>query len=588
MTGLILIVSIIGVLALENYINTNEWNLSTKYFNDNSIYGCLLITSLSVLSLIKYTEWIKNKTKSGELKVAGNNEYGSSRFATNKEIEKEFKVWDMNKKINSGGIVVTKIDNKIYYDDSTNHSLIIGSTGSGKTVSSIMPLIYNLANASESMIINDSKGEILKETYNYLKSKDYKIKIINLRDPNKSHGWNPLHLPYKYFKEGNIEKEVEIVNDFSYSICQEVSARDPYWSESSASVLSGLSLGMIEDARNEDEVHFYSLYNLLVHHGSKTLDNRKNSLDDYFDNKPFGNISKNYYATGGFAKGETRATIFSVLSSKLRIFSDLGIANMTSRTDFELEDIGKEKTAVFLVIPDEKESRHVLATLFIDQCYQSLVKLAQEQDDGKLPIRVNFVLDEFANMPPIKNFSNKITVSRGRNIRFFLIIQDFDQLKEKYRDQAGTIKSNCNNWLYLLTADNNTAQEISKRLGKYTIETSRNSVSGKIRSADFNISNDKSLTGRELLTSDELMKFGFGEGLFMRTRMNPIKCYLPMINNYLFYKTDIIEYPSIVYTAKIKLFDLDEIRICESLYKNDIQQAKSVKKILKINKNKTN
>lgn len=578
---LILIISIIGVLALENYINTNEWTLSARYFNNNSVYGCLLITSLSVLSLIKYTEWIKNKTNSGELKVAGNNEYGSSRFATNKEIEKEFKVWDMNKKINSGGIVVTKIDNKIYYDDSTNHSLIIGSTGSGKTVSSIMPLIYNLANASESMIINDSKGEILKETYNYLKSKDYKIKIINLRDPNKSHGWNPLHLPYKYFKEGNIEKEVEIVNDFSYSICQEVSARDPYWSESSASVLSGLSLGMIEDARNEDEVHFYSLYNLLVHHGSKTLDNRKNSLDDYFDNKPFGNISKNYYATGGFAKGETRATIFSVLSSKLRIFSDLGIANMTSRTDFELEDIGKEKTAVFLVIPDEKESRHVLATLFIDQCYQSLVNLAQEQDDGKLPIRVNFVLDEFANMPPIKNFSNKITVSRGRNIRFFLIIQDFDQLKEKYRDQAGTIKSNCNNWLYLLTADNNTAQEISKRLGKYTIETSRNSVSGKIRSTDFNISNDKSLTGRELLTSDELMKFGFGEGLFMRTRMNPIKCYLPMIDNYLFYKSDIIEYPNITYKTKLKLFDLDEIRLRNQLLENNsidsIVKTKKVK-----------
>ncbi|MCK9181216.1 MAG: type IV secretory system conjugative DNA transfer family protein, partial [Bacteroides sp.] len=199
---------------------------------------------------------VRNKLKSGELKKAGNNEYGSSRFATVKEIEKEFSVWNFNKKMKAGGMVVTKINSKYYYDDSTNHSLIIGSTGSGKTVSAIMPLIYNLADASESMIINDSKGEILRETYGYLKDGDYNIKIINLRDPYKSDGWNPLHLPYKYFKQGNIEKEVEIVNDFSYSICQEVSARDPYWSESSSAVLSGLSLGIIEDSKAEDEVHF--------------------------------------------------------------------------------------------------------------------------------------------------------------------------------------------------------------------------------------------------------------------------------------------------------------------------------------------
>ena len=234
---------------------------------------------------------------------------------------------------------------------------------------------------------------------------------------------------------------------------------------------------------------------------------------------------------------------------------------------------------------DEKESRHVLSTLFVDQCYQSLVKLAQEQESGKLPIRVNFVLDEFANMPPIKNFSNKITVSRGRNIRFYLIIQDFDQLKEKYRDQAGTIKSNCNNWLYLLTADNNTAQEISKRLGKYTIETSRSSVSNRLKSTDFNISNDKSLTGRELLTSDELMKFSFGEGLFMRTRMNPIRSNLPIIDNY---KIDILK-EEVIYPAvnknKIELFNLDSYRaekkILEDLGEIDKIERKGRKPINK-------
>lgn len=160
-----------------------------------------------------------------------------------------------------------------------------------------------------------------------------------------------------------------------------------------------------------------------------------------------------------------------------------------------------------------------------------------------------------------KNLSNTKGLSRGRNVRFYLIIQDFDQLKEKYRDQAGTIKSNCNNWLYLLTADNNTAQEISKRLGKYTIETSRSSVSNKLRSTEFNISNDKSLTGRELLTSDELMKFEFGEGLFMRTRMNPIKSNLPIIDDYsINFRLKEVEFPKLNKII-IEVFNLDDFRI---------------------------
>ncbi len=528
--------------------------------NPTNIYGIFLLFLLICLFVLNYYINLNYKIneKDDIPDKSGSNEYGSARWASDKDL-KRFKTWDISQPIKSGGIVVTCNNDKFYYDDSTNHTLVIGTTGSGKTVSTIMPLIINLADASESMIINDSKGELLRKTNDYLINKGYKIKIINLREPTNSNFWNPLYLPYKYYKEKNLEKTVELVNDFSYSLCQEVSARDPYWSESSASVLSGLCLALMEDSKNKDEVHFNSIYNLLVEHGTKTLITKKNSLDDYFDSKEFGNLAKNYYATGGFAKGETRATIFSVLSSKLRIFNDVGIATMTSNTDFELEDIGKEKTAVFLVIPDEKEARHILGSLFIDQAYQSLVKVAQEQKDGKLPIRVNYLLDEFANMPPIKSFSNKITVSRSRNIRFYLIIQDFDQLKEKYKEQTGTIKSNCNNWIYLLTSDNDTAKEISDRLGKYTISSSRISSSTKINKIDFNISSDKSLMGRELLTPDELMKFKLGEGIFMQTRLNPIKSKFLQIDDY---PIKIIEKKYIVKQAKYKhkLFDLDKFR----------------------------
>lgn len=352
-----------------------------------------------------------------------------------------------------------------------------------------------------------------------------------IRDAFASDGWNPLHLPYKYYKSGNIDLAGDLIENFAKSLTKNLSSKDMYWETSATSVLTALCYAIIEDAPCEEQVHLYSIYTMLVEHGAKMID-RFNSLDLYFQQKPFGNLAKNSYATGSFAKGETRATLFSVLATVIKMFSDTGIANLTSRTDFELEDIGKKKTAVYLIIPDEKESRHDIASLFIDQCYQALVNYAQSLSTGKLPIRVNFILDEFSNMPQIPSISGKITVSRSRNIRYYLVIQDFDQLKETYKEQTGTIKSNCTNWVYLLTADNETAKEISTRLGKYTISSSRVSTSSRLEQLYYNISNDKSLIGRELMMPNELMRFKFGESIFMKTRMHPIKAHIVPISEY--------------------------------------------------------
>ena len=514
---------------------------------------------LVMLFVIKYDKEFKLKFKRNkELpKEDGSYEYGSSRWMTKKEIRKNFKVWHIGSKLSSGGIPVTFMDGKYYYSDSFDHTLIIGSTGSGKTQCEIIPLIFNLGYASESMVINDTKGELYSYTSNFLRKQGYSIKIINLRDALASDGWNPLHLPYKYYKEGNIDLAGDMIENFSKALTKNLSSKDMYWEKSANAVLTALCYALFEDAKSEDEVNLYSIYNLLVEHGSKTID-RFNSLDLYFQQKPMGSISKMAYATGSFAKGETRATLFSVLATTIKMFSDTGIANLTSRTDFELYNIGKKKTAVYLIIPDEKESRHELATLFIEQCYQSLVNTAQSLSTGKMPIRVNFILDEFANMPPL-NMSTKITVSRSRNIRYFLIIQDFDQLKEKYKEQAGTIKSNCTNWIYLLTADNETAKEISTRLGKYTASSPRISTSTRLEQLDYNISNDKSLISRDLLMSDELMRFEFGEAIFMTTRHYPIKATIMPIGKYPI-KIKMTTLPKTKKVFNISCFDLDKFR----------------------------
>ena len=548
---------------IKNNINLT-WNINIfhSFFQLKDIsllFGTILLSAIIMLFILKYDRDLKLKLQ--KIKKMpdedGSYEYGSSRWATKKEIKKQFKVWNIGEKLKSGGIPVTFMDGKYYYSDSYDHTLIIGSTGSGKTICEIMPLIFNLGFAGESMVINDVKGELFSHTSDFLRKQNYKIRVINLRDALSSDGWNPLHLAYKYYKENNIDLAGDIIENFSKSLTKNLSSKDMYWEKSATSVLTALCYAIIEDAPKEEQVHLYSIYNLLVEHGAKTID-RFNSLDLYFQQKPFGNLAKMSYATGSFAKGETRATLFSVLATVIKIFSDTGIANLTSRTDFELESIGKEKTAVYLIIPDEKESRHELASLFIDQCYQALVNSAQKTSDGKMPIRVNFICDEFSSMPPI-NMSHKIQVARSRNIRFYLVLQDFDQLKEAYKEQAGTIKSNCTNWIYLLTADNETAREISSRLGKYTISSERISTSSRLEQLDYNISNDKSLMGRELMMPDELMKFQFGEAIFMGTRMHPIKATIVPIAKYpLKYK--IVNLPTTPKEYQIECFDLNEFR----------------------------
>lgn len=553
--------NIVNMIIEERiFWNINIFYTFLKLVDNNLLYGTILFYIIFILIIVKYNYNVRLKIfKKKELpKEDGSYEYGSSRFATEKEIKDKFKMWNLGSKLDSGGIPVTTINNKIYYDDSSDHTLLIGTTGSGKSVSAIMPLIFNLADAGESMVINDTKSELYSVSADYLEKKGYNIYIINLRDAMSSDGWNPLHLPFTYYRNNMIDEAGDMIENFTSSLCKNLSSKDMYWEKSANSVLTALCYALIEDAPKEEQVNLYSIYNLLVEHGNKNID-RFNSLDLYFQQKPVGSLSKMSYATGSFAKGETRATLFSVLATVIKMFSDVGIANLTSRTDFELESIGMKKSAVFLIIPDEKESRHELASLFVDQCYQALVNKAQSLKSGMLPIRVNFILDEFANMPVVNSISNKITVSRSRNIRYYLVIQDFSQLKDKYKDASATIKSNCNNWIYLLTADNETAKEISSRLGKYTISNSRFSVSSRLNHFDDNFSNDKSLLGRELLMPEELMRFKFGEGLFLKTRMFPVKSKLKIIYKYGFkIKKKSLPKKEIAYVPEY--FDLNKFR----------------------------
>lgn len=217
---------------------------------------------------------------------------------------------------------------------------------------------------------------------------------------------------------------------------------------------------------------------------------------------------------------------------------------MLAYSDFDMKDIGRKKTAVFIVIQDEKKTYHALATIFIKQCYETLIDVAQE-NNGKLPIRTNFILDEFANMPPLRDVTTMITAARSRQIRFNLVIQNFAQLNQVYgADDAETIKGNCANLIYLMSKELKALEEISKLCGEKKIKAKSEKEQDK---------------EKPLISVSELQRLKMGDAIVIKDRSYPLKTKLPDLSEYKFYEpqSSQVSYPT-RRTRQIKLFDIKE------------------------------
>ena len=371
-----------------------------------------------------------------------------SRWAKKSEIQKGLDVRCVDPKSNkadAAGIPLMMNKQKVWVDNGGYHNLVIGSTGAGKTQTTVLPMVNLLAKHDESMIITDPKGEIYEETSEYLKSLGYNIVLLNFRDPQQGNSWNPMYLPYTLYKSGDSDKAAELLDDLALNILYDESAKgqDPFWEKTSADYFAGLSIGLFEDA-NPEEINLNSI-SLMTTVGEEKIAN-STYIKEYFSFKdPTSNAYVNASSTI-MAPNETRASIISVFKQKIKLFSSReNLSEMLANNDFDMRDIGRQKTAVFIVIQDEKKTYHSLVTIFLKQCYETLISVAQE-NGGKLKYRTNFILDEFANMPPLKDVTTMVTAARSRNIRFTFIIQNFAQLYEVYGKENGeTIKGNCGN-----------------------------------------------------------------------------------------------------------------------------------------------
>lgn len=550
---IIFVIFVVLLLLLSSILVVNFYSLG----NDGVFYGLnpfrgllppylpvtLIVFVASIIVIFaSVSSYIfdKEKGKGWGLLFGDKKEKGYSRWATEKEMKEGTGVVKVNPsddKISAAGVPIINNGKEIWCDNGYYHSLIIGSTGCGKSESIVKPTVKLLAKKGESMVVTDPKGELYKESAEVLRNMGYNIIVLNFREPNHGNAWNPLSLPYRYYKEGNKDKAIELLEDIGSNILVDPkSTGDPFWENSARDYFSGIALGLFEDA-NEDEVNLNSI-NYVSTVGDERLGSSR-YINEYFKLKSPDNAA-NIFASGTInSPNETKGGIVSMFKNKIRIFSTRdSLSEMLSYSDFDMRNIGKEKTAVFVIIHDEKTTYHSLATIFVKQCYECLIDVAQE-NGGKLKYRTNFLLDEFANMPPIRDVDSMVSAARSRDIRFLFIIQNFAQLKDVYGENvAEIIKGNCGNIIYLISTEMSALEEISK-------------LCGEVKSKE----KDKTAS-TPLVTITDLQKMKLGEAIYKRLRMDPFKTKLApdMDINWGFEKID-SKYPTREYHQP-KLFDL--------------------------------
>lgn len=416
-----------------------------------------------------------------------------------------------------GGIPISYDIEKesVYVDQTDKHSITIGQTGSKKSRLVAMPLVRILGAAQESMIISDPKAEIYYRTSEYLSKKGYEIKVINLREPNRGHAWNPLALPYNFYKEGNIDRAYEFANDIAVNLTTiDKSQKDAFWDNSAGTLFLGLILLLFKfcyEHNEPDETvsisNILELRNMLF----STSEPQYNPLWKYAKTDRF--IESMLIGTVTTAQ-ETRAGILSVFDQKMRAFSvQPALLSMLSRNDSGYDYITEKPSVVYLLLPDEKTGYHNLVSLYIKQSYEYLIYKAQNSinKNKSLGIRINYILDEFSSLPAISDFPAMITAARSRNIRFNLFLQSKKQLFLKYNEECNTIMSNCENWVYLSSRELDFLKELSELCG------------------ETNNGNRK-----PLLSISDLQKLDKEKGqvLILSGRNKPLITYLPDIDFY--------------------------------------------------------
>ena len=575
-----------------------------------------------IIGLILFILIIEPKLSRRKLK--NNNEHGSSKFADIKEIKENFDKEELNN-INTSGFPVWYEKEKgkfknVYYDNKSPHYVLIGSTGSGKSITVSIPICIQFATAKEkhSVVLTDPKAELFKTTGKIFEDNGYNVVTIDFRNPTKSSKINIMqpiidewkeHCIYdknmmfflsyfiktnkiliekmysnKKYQEQIIDKYklvdyiIEVIknnqdelekniknkkyfDNYSYMeytgeklkeylnnlsnleildkikemqnnssnhqaeanhlvislanlIFTEKESKDPFWINSSKQLFIGLAGIFLEDYKkgliDENKINIASIKKFQ---NSSLIKENQMYLQRNLNTRSYGNLSKDYLTSILSSAENTYKSVTAVFGEKMSIFDDLNVENVTSISEFNFTDVGRKPTALYIIVPDEDKSYYQLVTIILGMLIKDLSKFANmPENNGMLPVKVEWILEEFANMPPINDIHVSVSVARSRGMRYIFFIQSFAQLDQIYGKEIASIIIDNSALCYLKTNSVECAQIIEKKLGKATITT--NSLSTSTDPFKVGGNQTTSLLGRELLTANEIISLKYKTIIF--------------------------------------------------------------------------
>lgn len=523
-----------GANIPEDYFKF-KWHYLIEMFGSKTImaFGISFMLACFITMRIEVFWQVKHGSK---------NIKSDDRFMNNKEMRENFvcvENCDFTNAETGGVIMNIDANNTAYIDTENVHNLIIGTTRSGKGQTVAEPLIYSCMKAKnkQSMIINDMKGDICEDTYATAQANGYQIYILNLDNDRRSDEWDPLYyakIEYaaamkdadKFGEEPNLSKVTKKVTSIAKLLTDDPHT-DPLWPESAKWLLVAMILFMFDEGYKSgklDLVTMPSVQNFFINYASHDEMRGKikvNALDQLFQQLPFDHPAKAAYSGSNFAKGEMRGSIFSILATNLSLFgTDYGVRRITSGNTIDFEKLidPERPCVIYLILPDEDRSRDVLASMFIDQCYDYLAKRAKTFPRKYLPRRVRFVIDEFGTMPVIPAMDSKVSLAAGHNMLFDLVIQDLNFFDNKYGSMAKSIRGTIGNVIYINSIDKDTNSYISLLLGNKQYEYK--TYSGDLREwlKHQNVTQET----KPLLSATQLGRLKKERAIIIRQRCYPI------------------------------------------------------------------
>lgn len=393
------------------------------------------------------------------------------------------------------------------------HALIVGTTGSGKTTGFVDQNIAILGRSKgkPSMIIADPKKELYEKHAKQLKSEGYKISTLDLREPYSSARWNPMQVLIrrirqvrelqnnmqekdgKYFACGEVflshvdartrvqelkDEIFENAMDLVYTLCPIQNKDQPTWEEGARNLIFGLVLAFCEDVisgkMDEKQLQLFNVYHNITKYCSEDTTALKKYLLE--GREEFSKV-RGLVNTVLITSDKTLTSYLSEVNSYIQQLSDDGILSMTSENDIDIANMDENPNALFVIVPDERFTRHRFVTLFLTQTYKELVEKAntnlrkKDTDTAILKRRAYFILDEFGNLPKMENIEGMVTVGRSRGIRYLFVLQSFSQLTAKYgKDIGDIIKTNCNVKIFIGSDDPDTRREFSELCGQKKVK----------------------------------------------------------------------------------------------------------------------